>query len=112
MKNRCDKLYKVITEMASYKLEVHKNKGDWRLREDKTQERLFSGLLCEVGELCSAQLDKKNVLSLYEECGDVLNYLIIILDKFLLLQDIDIEECEDLNIFIEALKNGNKNVRE
>lgn len=93
--------------MASYKLEVHKNKGDWRLREDKTQERLFSGLLCEVGELCSAQLDKKSIESLYEECGDILNYLIIILDKSLLLQGIDIEKCQDLNVLTEALKNGN-----
>lgn len=103
MKSRCDKLYKIVAEIASYKLEVHKNKGDWRLREDKTQERLFSGLLCEVGELCSAQLDKKSLKSLYEECGDVLNYLIIILDKYLLLHGVDIEECQDLNNLMEVI---------
>lgn len=106
MKKRCSKLYKLVAEAAAYKLEVHESKGDWRSRDDKTQERLLSGLICEVGELCSAQLDKRNIGALYRECGDILNYLIIILDKYLLAHGVDIVG-EDIEKLSEVLNERN-----
>lgn len=70
-----------ICEEGVKKFAKHAHKGDWRLRKDKTLPYLMSGLIIEVGELQKALSREGSLDLVLEECGDVLNYLIIIADS-------------------------------
>lgn len=78
---RAEVVYKEIEEVASAKLVITKHKGDWLDRGDKTKERVISGLVIEVGELIKS-LEKGDEDEVLSECGDILNYLVIIYEKF------------------------------
>lgn len=77
---RLPSIYSQLTARGMQKMVIHKDKGDWIQRKDKTLAKLSAGLIIEVGELIAA-LEKKDIELVGAECGDLLNYLAMIYEK-------------------------------
>lgn len=84
-KERLKGLQKLIIEAGLMKLKTHRSKGDWLDNSKKRNPNyLIAGLIHEVGELQKEVTENSGVSSVVGEIGDIFNYLIMILETYII----------------------------